>query len=78
MFQYGFRNTHNILSDIAECFKDTEKKKTNKMVQGLCFIHSVYLHPQLNISGCKLVLMGRMLSITPERRLLLKELEFRV
>lgn len=26
MFQYGFRNTHNILSDIAECFKDTEKK----------------------------------------------------
>lgn len=48
------------------------------MVQGLCFIHSVYLRAQLNLSGCKLVLMGSTLPVTPERRVLLKELEFRV
>lgn len=38
----------------------------------------MFLHPQLNASGHRLVLVGRTLSIIPARRALLKEPEFRV
>lgn len=44
-------------------------RKTNEIVQShYCFIHSTFPHPQLNVSECKLVLMGKMLSMTPERK----------
>lgn len=44
-------------------------RKTNEIVQGhCCFIRSTFPHPQLNVSECRLVLMGRMLSMTPERK----------
>lgn len=38
---------HTTFSDIAECFKDTEKNEQNGTGPlGLCFIYSVFLHPQ--------------------------------
>lgn len=44
-------------------------KTLNEIVQShYCFIPSTFTHPQLNISGCKLVLMGKMLSMTPESK----------
>jgi len=69
---------HAIFSGITECFKITEKNKPNGIGPlGLSFILSVFLHPQFNVPGCKLVFMGRTWPVKPERRVLLKELEFR-